>query len=682
MNINENLLKEEEEYLKLTRNIIQKQIDKSDENIKSSADLIVEMKKYVWENVGDLDDIEVMHNLSDINNNVSVTNVSIDMLQKLKKSLKSPYFGRVDFECDDEVEKIYIGITGIIEDLCFYVYDWRAPISSLFYNYETGTAEYEAPCGQVNGEIKLKRQYKINNDIIERCFDSNINIDDEYLQEILANSSSEKMTNIVNTIQREQNQIIRNIIDKYLIVQGVAGSGKTSVALHRIAYLLYKEKNLNSNNILIFSPNDVFSDYISDVLPELGENNVLQTTFSDFASSYIKEYKKIESYSEFIDRYYKQKNIEQKIYEEIKFKLSDDFKSAIDNYLNQMKKTICFTSDIKFNELIISKEELTHLFNEKYIRIPVFSRLEYLSEYICDCFNLSYKKNGKLIKEKLKANLNIDLNVNSIYNGLLNSLNIYDFDKNSLKVLKYEDLIPIMYIFFEMNGYPISSTIKHVVIDEAQDYSLLQFELLKNIFPRSSFTILGDVNQTINPFYKYNDLSNINHIFNNKGNYIELNKTYRSSEEIIEYTNKILDLKHACSIRRSNSLPVVLKDVEKNNIIDELKYDIEHMKSIGIKRIAIITKNLLETKKIYEKLKNSIDEISLIDGMAHGELGDLVILPSYISKGLEFDGVIAFVEKNNLYQEKDKNLFYVVCTRAQHSLTVYNQKKIEKKWKN
>ncbi|MEG0826620.1 MAG: AAA family ATPase, partial [Bacilli bacterium] len=364
---------------------------------------------------------------------------------------------------------------------------------------------------------------------------------------ILSNSSSDKMTNIVNTIQGEQNEIIRNIVDKYLIVQGIAGSGKTSVALHRIAYLMYKERNLTSNNILIFSPNEVFSEYISNVLPELGENNVLQSTFSDFASSYIKEYKEVESFTAFIERFYKKEEIDGESFKVAKYKLSDEFKIYLDKYIGKLELSIFFSKGIVINTKQITKEKLNQLLTNRFSHFPLFSRLDAISEYLCDSINISYKKYGKTVKEKLSVLLNENLDIKSIYSKILSS---EDFKKNAEitetltlkigKILRYEDLIPLMYLNFELNGYPNGNSIRHVIIDEAQDYSLLQFQMLKRIFNKSSFTILGDTHQTINPYYIYNNLNEVNSVFDDKGRYIELAKTYRSSEEIIDFTNQIL----------------------------------------------------------------------------------------------------------------------------------------------
>lgn len=679
MNISLEEFEKEKKYLKETLEVINDLINDNDLAIKEKMNEIMEMKRYIWESSGDLDDVEIASGMYNINMNVDYTNDSIKKLQKLKRSLLNPYFGRIDFEQNSIVDSIYIGINGIMKDLDFYVFDWRTPIASMFYNYGIGKATYEAPVGIVKGNITLKRQYKVQNGSLERCFNSNLNIDDEYLQEILSKSSSDKMTNIVNTIQIEQNEIIRNITDKILIVQGVAGSGKTSVALHRIAYLLYRQKNLTSNNVLIFSPNDVFSDYISQVLPELGEDNVLQTTYSDFAKSYIKEFKEIESFTNFIERFYKQTEIDDKDYKITKFKLSDDFRHLLDKFLFDYKQNVFFVKAIKINNLEISIDELNTLFKVKYAKKSTIDKLESMSEYICDLTNILYKKYGKTIQNKLCEHLNVNLNVKELYYKILSSNDFKiqsGISKENIvslkKVLKFEDLLPLMYLHFELNGYPSDKNIRHIIIDEAQDYMLLQLEMLRKIFKNASFTILGDINQTVNPYYKYDNLNQINNIFAGNGRYIELNKTYRSSEEIIKFTNSVLGLDNTCSVRKSNEIPVLIREVEDNDVVSQMIIDIKQMKKDGMGRIAVITRNNRETLELYEILKDEVEDISLLESTKGSRDNNLVILPSYISKGLEFDGVITYNSKGNEYKEKDKYLFYVVCTRAQHSLAVYN----------
>ena len=680
MKISTEQLKEEMLYLKETLKVLKSIIEKESDSIEVQKANVNEMKKYIWENAGVLDDIEVMVSMRDVNKEVDFTNKNIKNINSLKKSLSSPYFGRVDFSSDDEIIAVYIGINGINKDLKNYVFDWRSPISSLFYNYGVGKAEYTAPIGKIQGDILLKRQYKISNGKIKRCFESDINIDDEYLQEILSSASSEKMTNIVNTIQKEQNVIIRNMDDKYLIVQGIAGSGKTSVALHRIAYLLYNEKKLTNNNVLIFSPNEVFSEYISNVLPELGEQNVLQTTFSDFSSSYIGG--DIETFANFLERYYKNENIDLEYEKDNKIKLSNEFKKEIDIFLEEYIKKARFIKGLAINSKKFTREELNKLFHERFDNRAISTRIDDIAEYLGN-YN---KESKRKIVAKLKELLTIDTNPIEVYKDILSKNNLsIDLEKTKfnsngkIQKLSYSDLLPLMYINFELNGYPNARNIKHVIIDEAQDYTLLQFDILKKIFKNSSFTILGDVNQTINPFYKYDNLNDVNNVFDYKGKYIELTKTYRSSQEIIEFSNKILGIDNACSVRHNNSIPVEFEEVDKNEISKVLVENVHKMEGENLKRIAIITKNNDEMLRLYKELKKDLTKLKMINTSKDFEIGNMVILPSYISKGLEFDGVIIYTDKENEYQEKDKYLFYVVCTRAQHALSIYNQKKLVKK---
>lgn len=679
MNLPPAEIAKEKEYLKITLKIIQKLIEASNMSIQDKMNQINEIKKYIWENKATLDEIEIAQGMYNVNTGVGYTNDSIKQLQRLEKSLESAYFGRIDFIRDNNSFSIYIGLNGISNGLDFYVFDWRAPIASLFYNYGKGPAMYEAPSGLITGDITLKRQYKIIKDRIERCFDNDINIDDEYLQEILSDSSSDRIKNIVNTIQQDQNAIIRNVTDPVLIVQGIAGSGKTSVALHRIAFLLYKEKNLHSSNILIFSPNQFFSEYISNVLPELGEDNVMQTTFSDFGHAYIKDYKELESFTEFIERYYKQITVDQESFNITKAKLSNEFKNFLDEYIKNIKNTTCFTSGLKINGIQFNKKMLDDYFKNRYSKLPLFERIQMLTEYICDTCNISHKKNGELIRERLLGLLSQKFDIKKIYKEFLNSnkvkslaANISDFNPETKK-LKYEDLTPILYLTFELKGYPKDNFMKQIIIDEAQDYSLLQIELIKRIFSRASFTILGDHSQTINPYYKYRSLEEIQQVFLS-GRYIELNKAYRSSEEIINYTNQILGLSNVCSVRKSNEIPVVFKNVEDDNqLVEQMLSDIETMKNDGMKRIAIITKNNEEMADLYGLLSYQTMDIAMVNFKRGNNNSNTLIMPSYISKGLEFDGVIAYTRKDNQYNNNDRFLFYVVCTRAQHSLVIYNQ---------
>lgn len=668
-------LTKEQKYLTETRKIIKSQIEASQSKVNEDVEDINDIKKYVWKRMSSyndtMDTIEYSFYLNETRTKGTTVKGTIKNIVALKKAYNNAYFGRITFNSEKVNNDIYIGLTTVVKDNDFYVYDWRSPIASLFYNYGLGKASYDAPGGTVEGEILLKRQYKIKGENILRCFDNDINIDDDYLQEILASSSSEKMTPIVNTIQIEQNKIIRNEKDKYLITQGIAGSGKTSVGLHRIAYLLYKNKNMNSNNVLIFSPNEVFSNYISDVLPELGEENVLQTTFSAFSENYLPEFKKIESFYNFIEKVYS--NEQDNVFG---YKFSNDIINVLDKYIWKFKNELHFKNSFKIKGMPFDKKHITNLFVEKYENLPINERLDKLSEHLCDYIGIKLKKYQSTIRENLTNILSHNLNIIDIYNGFLDYLKdekiINDVNYIDENILNYEDLVLVLYLKFELFGYPYDEKIIQILIDEAQDYSVLQFKILKKIFVSADFTILGDINQNIHPYYKYESLEKLKEIFNKNYKYIELTKSYRSTYEIIEYTNKILDIKNVSAIRNKGNQEVEIKKINSKDIIKILINDIKQIYKTKNKKIAIITKNLIDAKKIYNKIKNEFENISLVTNSEKEKIKEIAIIPSYLSKGLEFDAVIICNNEEDYYKEFEKRLFYVACTRAQHRLIIYN----------
>ena len=671
MNVSKEDIKKEKCYLKEVITIIDRIIEQSSKSINYSKKDLNEIKRFMWENLTEYTDEERAIALNDVDYKVSQVNVRIDDLYKYEKAKSSPYFGKIVFKYKDAnfFSPIYIGMKNIYEDNKIYVFDWRAPISSIFYNYELGPASFESPSGIIDGELLSKMQFKIDNGELIRCFNCEINIDDEYLQDILSNVSSNKMKNIVNTIQREQNKIIRNSSDRYLIVQGVAGSGKTSVALHRIAYLLYKDKNLKSNNVLIFSPNNVFSDYISNVLPELGEENGITTTLYDFAKSFLKANRIIESYSELLERMYSDE-CNEAITKDISYKLSSECKKDIDNFFKEYERKMCFSRGLNINEKYYSQLYLQKLFIDKYGKLSLKERINQMAEHICLTSAISVKRNLASVSKNLNAIFKIKYNHVSLYNSFLKSKGLKPVGKNKVN---YEDIVGLIYVYFKLYGVPEYNYIRHVVIDEAQDYSEFQFDVLKMLFSNASFTILGDVYQTINPHYKYNSLEQLKNIFDN-AIYLQLNKTYRSSEEIIEYSNKILELSNVSAIRNRINIPVGIKEVEYDEMVDTLRHDVDEMRKNGMNKVAIIVKNMTDAKKIANMLQlTENDEIQLVLSGSEVINKPIIIIPSYLSKGLEFDSVIVCNTNHKKYEEREKNLYYVVCTRAQHKLSVYNE---------
>lgn len=673
MNISKEEIKKEKKYLDNCINVIKDYLSELGQELYEKEEKSQEFKKYIWDNKASLDPTELKSLMSDNDLEVYLMMQKGKYFQRLFKIQNSPYFGSIIFEEENEPSKnIYLGITHLEDkNKNYLIYDWRAPISSLFYDYEVGECSYKAPEKIIKGNLKRKRQYKIEDGKIKHIFDNSINIDDSLLQEVLSNDGSEKMKNIVNTIQQEQNKIIRNVEDKSLIVQGIAGSGKTSVALHRIAFLLYKIENLSSKNVLIFSPNNVFSEYISNVLPELGEDNPSETTYANFLESCIKEYKAIETFTEFIARYYtyKEKNIDL-----VKYKQSDEIIKDIEDYVLYLIKNIKFTKNIEidiFNE--VTKEQLKELF-ERYDRFPLFTRITEISKKLSENYARGKLTLARSINKKILESMNIEKNYKKIYYNFYKSefckIKLSDneirkfVNKNKIN---YEDAIIFSYIKGLLEGFNYNNMIKEIVVDEAQDYTLLQYKILSKIFKKSSFSILGDVNQTINPYYKYESLEQIKEVLD-KTKYLELTKTYRSSKEIIEYTNKILNLTFVSAIRKDNNKPVLFR--KETNLKKQLLNDINYLKK-EYKSVAIITKDDEEANEIYNLLKDDINigKITINEEIFRK---DLIVVPSYMAKGLEFDSVIVYNKINNIYKENEKYLYYVACSRAQHELIIYN----------
>ena len=661
----------ENSYLTKTLNLLDQRIQELGGNLEIENIKINEFQKFIFSEIGNMDKYEIQSNLLASDMELNEFERKAKYLKKLLRIKDNPYFGRIDFESDKNYQ-VYIGITYLTnEENENLIYDWRSPIASLFYQNDLGNTSYLAPSGKIEGNLTLKRQYVIKNRELLQIIDNSLNITDDLLQQVLATNSSDKMKNIVNTIQEEQNDIIRNLSDKNLIVEGIAGSGKTSVALHRIAYLLYQITNLQSANILIFSPNDLFSKYISNVLPELGEDNTKETTFSDFQSSYLKEYKQVESFPNFIARFYQQKDFNKDL---VKIKQSDLMIKLLENYVWDLSNSLKFLEDYQDKLIYYSRSSLNELL-KRYEKLTIIKRFESISEYICLQNDLSYKKLGKSIFNKLISLTNFNKDIKVIYTNFykskifqsiypLTDLEIKEFVNK--KEINYEDSLLMIYLKGLINEFPYSNLIKEIVIDEAQDYNLMQYIILKNIFKKASFTILGDVNQTINPYYHYKSLNDINKVIEAK--YLKLTKTYRSSKEIIEYANKILNLNHVVAIRKNIAKPVIERETENlNHLVKDLEYGLN-----SYKRIAIITKTDSETNKLYNYLKDKFNISNMLDSSLIKN-PNLVIIPTYLAKGLEFDFVIIYTDLVNKYTSLEKYLFYVAVTRCQHELIVYNQ---------
>ncbi|CZR96034.1 Helicase IV [Clostridioides difficile] len=735
MNLNDFESNLENQWLQKTLKEANRQLEeKRNEEDKLKKDAI-ETQRELWNDLGSISAENGLEQLSEFMSFMDVMKHqkrSHEFTKKLKdkyeRMIESPYFGRIDFTevCETESQKCYIGLSNLInDDYDFLVYDWRAPISSMFYDYEIGQASYECPEGIISGEITKKRQYKIKDGKIEYMFDSNLNIDDDVLQELLGKNSDEKMKTIVTSIQREQNQVIRNEKYKNLIVQGAAGSGKTSIALHRIAYLLYKHKDkITSENIMIFSPNNIFNDYISNVLPQLGEDNICQTTFKDYMHKELGDEFKKESPAEMME--YILNNNGKITYkdriENIEFKTSLEFTNILKEYLNYLETDDrCFEDIIVRGELIISSKELQTLFSNDYSNLPIKKRLEkikariifliepYEKAWIDEIFKELQASGDYIEKEEMiekstfivkkhlkevysKISRMTELDLIDTYKNLFKNLDMFlekanvEYDKNiidniktytmdnlSVKSLYYEDQVILLYLKGALGGIPNTSQIKYVIIDEAQDYTPLQYEIFYKLFKSANMTILGDINQSINPFMNVGDYNNIPNVLKNDTCIINLSKTYRSTMEITRFSRKLLtkaiDDEY---VERHGDEPRVTGFKEKDYMNEKLIEDIKAYKHKNYKSIGIITKTAHEAKEVYEFLKENHINVEAITKDDDEYVNGVLVIPSYLSKGLEFDIVVIYDASEERYNSEDERLLlYTCCTRALHVLNIY-----------
>lgn len=623
----------------------------------------------------------------------------------LEKMIKSPYFARIDFKFDDEdeFEKIYIGRSSLRKNSYqeMYVYDWRSPIASVFYRFMTGEAFYDAPCGRVTGELNLKRQYEIKNGKLEYFFDSDVQIVDEFLRQLLSQNTTAKMKAIVETIQHEQDVVIRDMENDLLMVQGVAGSGKTSIALHRAAYLMYQglQTKLSANNIMIISPNSIFEQYISNVLPELGEDNVISSVFEDILSELLNG-RKIQSRNDFLENLIVNSKYKEISRNSIEFKTSSFFREILDQFLIDIPRQWIEFEDVYYEgKCVVSGQIL----KDKILgrpETPLGIKLEQLEDYILEQIfgtgkGRGHKEEKNLIKQEIQKFIKIDIvelykilfsNEAYFYSLLQNSnpsqniKNIWKYTKENLEAdsLYYDDAIAIAYLYLKIYGTNKYKNIKQVVIDEAQDYYPLQYEIFNLLFSNAKFTILGDMKQTLAKKEDISFYEQIQKILNKKkSSLIMLDKSFRCTNEILNFSLKFIEQSSQIkSFNRNGDSPKVYIADNSEIFIDEIVKEIKLCQEKGFQSICLICKTEKNSTYLFNKIKHKLD-IQLIKNGSVSDLQGVFILPVYMSKGLEFDTVlICDADSQNYHDEDDKNLLYVACTRALHKLSLFCENEV------
>ncbi|MDV5103015.1 HelD family protein [Clostridium perfringens] len=620
-------------------------------------------------------------------------------LKELTILKESPYFGRVTFNDleFDQKDTLYVGRFGVTPEGSYepVIVDWRAPVASLFYHGSLGEASYTSPDGPIKCDIEGRRQIIVKKGELKGVFDSAIDVKDDILQMVLSNNSSDKLKDVIMTIQQEQDEIIRKERTSNIVVNGVAGSGKTTIALHRVAYLLYNYRKELEDKVLILGPNGIFMEYISQVLPSLGEVGVKQETFASFALKEMDSELYIMSFDKYLEKILSE---DKEFIEDAKYKNSYEIIEDLDNLVKEMDKDYFHVEDVKyFGDLVISKEEIEEMFNKHYEYMPLFRRSEKIKRIILSKIKDKrdekvWELNEELRKEKEKLtpeellieenNLEFrrKLRIREIVKEVMDSrakldnwisredvLDIYDRFNGNKKEYTINDLAPILYLAIKLEGKKATKDYRHVVIDEAQDYSPLQFKVVRELTGTKYFTVVGDVNQRL---IKYSDLApmmELGKIFDDVNSEIyNLNKSYRSTYEIMEYANKYLDEDRIIPIVRHGK-PV--EEIEFHNNEELSESIIESLKEFsneGLESIAIITRDKEELEKVYNLISNKVHLVKF-DNEDVLYKGGNVIIPSYFAKGLEFDGVI-IVDNGSSKDENEDLIKYIMSTRALHRL--------------
>ena len=699
------------EYLAHVTETLRHRITQLDDSIEAGQKEIEGMHEYYWENYTEMDQYgyENFDNQQALLHEINASNEKIELRRRFRKMMDSPFFGRVDFcyEGDDEPEIFYIGIANLAEENggLPLIYDWRAPVSGLFYDFDKGPASYQAPLGEIHGDIAAKWQYKIRGGKMIYEFESDVKIDDEILKAELGSNGDVQLKNIIRTIQKEQNAIIRNTSDRIMVIQGAAGSGKTSIALHRIAYLLYHDrKNLKSSSVLVLSPNGVFSDYISHILPELGEENIREMSFDLFAYKRLKN-----TVSDCEDRY---DLIERQIAglcdeKLLKEKQSRDFLDRMEGYLVELEDSLMNFRDVEHRGVVKKEQEIIELFYFKFMDIPLLSRMDAVAEYFIDevetlkGFDLPEEERDAVKSRFYRMYETRDLYV--LYNRFLRqegfpALPQVQYEKRKLR---YEDVYPVLYLKYRLETQQEDSGVRHLIVDEMQDYSMIQYLIIQRLF-KCKMTILGDREQTMDGDQQ-DVLTFLPKIFGKDIRRIVMNKSYRNTIEIASYANKLAGItevelfeRHGKPVEEkeftglTEALERVVKELRlEKQTVAEADEDMpenaasetdgtETGEELSYETAAVITRTADEAREAYYILQKKLEaegfdtkeRLSLLHRDSTNFKKGLTVTTFYMAKGLEFDQVFSVfpgTDRSPIVQRAR----YIAATRALHELYMY-----------
>ncbi|TGB05426.1 RNA polymerase recycling motor HelD [Halobacillus salinus] len=749
-------IRNEQQYLDKVMETIKKQIHDVEADSAKRKDEVIHIRKHFWDdlkvNMDTFDDyletiIGMRQQAQDLSVIESTHKHAYDRLERLKRIEKSPYFGRIDFreEGTDDAERVHIGVATVTDETNenILIYDWRAPISSVYYDYPPGPATYTTPVGTIEGELEKKWQYTIRNGVIESMFDTSLTIGDEILQEVLGQGTNKHMQSIVATIQRDQNYIIRNVHGKLLVVQGAAGSGKTSAALQRIAYFLYKYRDtLKADQIILFSPNNMFSNYVSHVLPELGEENMQQETFQDYLDYRLRDSFQVEDPYDQLEYLLEAERDQEYATRKasIRFKASSSFFDGIRRYRETLESSGMLFRGIKFRgKTIVSAKEITEQFYSEDTSLRFLNRIDKLKEWLLkkidqvekaerekrwvqdeiqllskdelqkvfnkleeDSFQYYDKENQMLarfvVRRRMKSlRKKVEdlafIHVKKLYKQLFDSsmddklwsrgevpaewesIRVLTREMLEREELYQEDATPFLLLKELIQGFQSNSSIKYVLIDEAQDYSIFQFEFIKRLFPMARMTVLGDFNQAI--FAHSDALTDFDALTGLYGpdetELIRLERSYRSTRQIIEFTRELVpEGEQIKAFEREGDQPVLEVLDDEAELHENIRAKVEDFQRSGAETVAIICKSAAESAAAYEALQGKID-LTLVKKNTEEYQQGVVVIPAYLAKGIEFDSVIIYNASAEVYGEEHlRRLFYTACTRAMHQLHLYS----------
>ena len=602
----------------------------------------------------------------------------INKRKRLTKILAIPYFGRIDFlekKENSKVMPIYIGIHTFYdpESRATLIHDWRAPVSSMFYDHELGEAGYRSPSGEIKGVISLKRQYRIRGGKMEFMIESALTVHDDILQKELSSNADDKMKNIVATIQREQNRIIRNEDIRTLIIQGVAGSGKTSIALHRIAYLLYTFRDsISSKDILIVSPNKVFSDYISNVLPELGEETVPETSMEQILSGVLEHKYKYQTYFGLVNELLEKPS--SSLIDRIAYKASFGFISELDKFILHIENTYFKAADVKLTKYITIPAPFIEEQYLRFNRYPIRRRFDAMADYMLDMLKIQYAftvttAGRNLLKKGIRLMFagNNDIQVYKDFFKWTNNPGMFKMRKGH--TLEYSDLAPLAYLHLALEGNVNQPfRVKHLLIDEMQDYSPIQYKVIQKLFPCRK-TVLGDAGQSVNP-YGSSTAETIQKSLT-ASEIMKLCKSYRSIFESTDFAQKIHPNAELEPVARHGEKPQILQFGSAVEELSGIMGLISTYRKSGYKSLGIICKTEQQARKMADMLKSYANDISFLSSQSSAFVQGIVITSAHMAKGLEFDEVIIpQTDERNYRSEIDKSMLYVAVTRAMHRLTL------------